>query len=91
LYIVVSLIVRVFPAYFTYVHVLYIVTFDPSRIQVAIPNIIRGRSALRKIFGNSFDLSRRSVSFEKYRRKKLSSQMAGVCSFISNGLTEKYS
>jgi uncharacterized membrane protein len=35
LYIVVSLIVRVFPAYFTHVHVLYIVAFGPSGIQVA--------------------------------------------------------
>jgi hypothetical protein len=35
LYIVVSLIVRVFPAYFTPVHVLYIVAFGPSGIQVA--------------------------------------------------------
>jgi hypothetical protein len=35
LYIVVSLIVRVLPAYFTPVHVLYIVAFGPSKIQVA--------------------------------------------------------
>jgi hypothetical protein len=35
LYIVVSLIVRVFPAYFTPVHVLYIVAFGPSGIHVA--------------------------------------------------------
>jgi hypothetical protein len=35
LYIIVSLIVRVFPAYFTPVHVLYIVAFGPSGIQVA--------------------------------------------------------
>jgi hypothetical protein len=34
LYIVVSLIVRVFPAYFTLVHVLYIVAFGPFGIQV---------------------------------------------------------
>jgi hypothetical protein len=34
LYIVVSLIVRVFPAYFTHVHVLYIVAFGPYRIQL---------------------------------------------------------
>jgi hypothetical protein len=38
LYIVVSLIIRVFPAYFTPIHVLYIVAFGPSGIQVAIPN-----------------------------------------------------
>jgi uncharacterized membrane protein len=38
LYIVVSLIVRLFPAYFTPVHVLYIVAFGLSGIQVAIPN-----------------------------------------------------
>jgi hypothetical protein len=35
LYIVVSLIVRVFPAYFTPIHVLYIVALGPSGIQVA--------------------------------------------------------
>jgi hypothetical protein len=35
LYIVVSLIVRVFLAYFTHVYVLYIVAFGPSGIQVA--------------------------------------------------------
>jgi hypothetical protein len=35
LYIVVSLIVMVISAYFTPVHVLYIVAFDPSGIQVA--------------------------------------------------------
>jgi uncharacterized membrane protein len=35
LYIVVSLLVRVFPAYFTPVYVLYIVAFGLSGIQVA--------------------------------------------------------
>jgi uncharacterized membrane protein len=40
LFIVVSLIVSVFPAYFTHVHVLYIVAFGPSGIQVAIPNMV---------------------------------------------------
>jgi hypothetical protein len=34
LYIVVSLIVRVFSAYFTPVHVLYIVAFGPDGIQL---------------------------------------------------------
>jgi hypothetical protein len=34
LYIVVSLIVKVFPAYYTHVHVLYIVAFGPYGIQL---------------------------------------------------------
>jgi hypothetical protein len=34
LYIVVSLIVRVFPIYFTPIHVLYIVAFGPYGIQL---------------------------------------------------------
>jgi hypothetical protein len=41
--------------------------------------------------GNSFGLSRCSNSFEKYRKRKLSYGIAGVCSFEPNGLTGKYS
>jgi hypothetical protein len=64
LHIVVSLIVRVFSAYFTPVHVLYIVAFGPSGIQVAIPNSTKSYSSICSCISGGGDRDGKTAGLE---------------------------